>query len=150
LLTHYEVQGKSSASEATLRVRQKGVIIPVVTIYGTLIVRYEASRARKEQVRFTLNAATQAIITQPGEDEVLVLSLSGNDVGNDVLGELPIGSARRRSYISTARGLQSLEYLICLARAHLLLRSRAVEVTFECAFERAVELSCRKNARVFD
>ena len=49
-----------------------------------------------------------------------------------------------------ARGLQSIEYLICLARAHLVLRSRAVEVTFECAFERAIELSCRKNARVFD
>jgi hypothetical protein len=150
VLTHYEVQGKSSATEATLRVRQEGVIIPFVTIYGTLIVRYEASRARKEQVTFTLNAATQAIITQPGEDEVLELSLSGNDVGKDVVGEMPIGSVRRRSYFPTARGLQSLEYLICLARAHLLLRSRAVEVTFECAFERAIELSCRKNARVFD
>ncbi len=86
----------------------------------------------------------------PGEDENLELSLSGNDVGKDVAGEFPIGSARRRSYFPTARGLQSLEYLICLARAHLLLRSRAAEVTFECAFERAVELSCRKNARVFD
>jgi hypothetical protein len=30
------------------------------------------------------------------------------------------------------------------------MRSRAVEVEFECRFERAIELSCRKNARVFD
>ena len=150
ILTHQEIQGKSSATEASLRVREEGVIIPFVTVYGTLTVRYEASRARKEQVSFTLSAATQPIITLPGEDEVLELSLSGNDIGKDVTGEIPIGSARRRSYFPSDRGLQSLEYLICLARAHLLLRSRAVEVTFECAFERAIALSCRKNARIFD
>ena len=40
--------------------------------------------------------------------------------------------------------------MIALARAHLLLRSRAVEIEFDCRFERAIELSCRKNARVFD
>ena len=38
---------------------------------------------------------------------------------------------RRRSYFPTERGLRSLEYLIALARAHLLLRSRAVEIEFE-------------------
>lgn len=150
ILTHQEVQGKSSATEASLRVREEGVIIPRVTVHGTLVARYEADRSRKERVRFTLAADTQAIITEPGEDEVLILSVNGNDVGKDVAGEMPIGSARRRSYFPTTRGLQSLEYLISLARAHLLLRSRAVEVTLECSFERAIELSCRKNARVFD
>src|SRR6185369_12962582 len=121
-----------------------------VTVYGTLVVRYEADRNRKEHLRFTLQAGTQPIITLPGEDEVLNLSISGNDVGKDIAGEFPIGSPRRRSYFPTARGLKSIEYLICLARAHLILRSRAVEVTFECSFERAIGLSCRKNARVFD
>ena len=66
------------------------------------------------------------------------------------IGGATIGSSRRRSYFPTARGLKSIEYLLCLARAHLILRSRAVEVTFECSFERAIDLSCRKNARVFD
>jgi hypothetical protein len=150
ILTHQEVQGKSSATEASLRVREEGGIIPLVTVYGTLVVRYEADRNRKEHLRFTLQADTQPIITLPGEDEILNLSISGNDVGKDIAGEFPIGSSRRRSYFPTERGLQSIEYLICLARAHLILRSRAVEVTFECAFERAIELSCRKNARVFD
>src|SRR4051812_13571334 len=150
ILTHEEVQGKSSATEASLRVREEGVIIPLVTVYGTLVVRYEADRNRKEHLRFTLQADTQPIITLPGEDEVLNLSISGNDVGKDLAGGFPIGSSRRRSYFPTGRGLQSIEYLICLARAHLILRSRAVEVTFECAFERATELSCRKNARIFD
>ena len=129
ILTHEEIQGKSSATEASLRVREEGVIIPLVTVTGTLRLRYEASRARKEHLRFTLSADTQPIITLPGEDEVLELGISGSDVGKDVAGELPIGSVRRRSFFSTARGLQSIEYLICLARAHLLLRSRAIEVS---------------------
>jgi hypothetical protein len=150
ILIHQEIQGKSSATEASLRVREEGIIIPLVTVYGTLVVRYDADRNRKEHLRFTLQADTQPIITLPGEDEVLNLSISGNDVGKDVAGEFPIGSSRRRSYFPTARGLKSIEYLICLARAHLILRSRTVEVTFECSFERAIELSCRKNARVFD
>ena len=117
ILTHEEVQAKSSTTEASLRVREEGVIIPLVTVYGTLVVRYDADRNRKEHLRFTLHAGTQPIITLPGEDEVLNLSIAGNDVGKDVAGEFPIGSSRRRSYFPTARGLQSIEYLICLARA---------------------------------
>jgi hypothetical protein len=92
----------------------------------------------------------QPIVTLPGEDEVQQLMLQSVDLGESIDGELPIGDVRRRSYFPTERGLRSLEYLIALARAHLLLRSRAVEVDFECRFERAVELSCRRNARVFD
>jgi hypothetical protein len=46
--------------------------------------------------------------------------------------------------------LRSLEYLIALARAHLLMRSRAVEIEFGCRFERAIALSCRKSVRVSD
>jgi hypothetical protein len=53
-------------------------------------------------------------------------------------------------YFPTARGQQSLEYLILVARNHLLLRSRAVEVTFDCEFDRAIDLSCRMNAQVQD
>jgi hypothetical protein len=41
-------------------------------------------------------------------------------------------------------------YLIALARANLLIRSRCVEITFACTFERAIALSCRKNARLTD
>ena len=78
------------------------------------------------------------------------LTLQSADLGEPIDGELPIGDVRRRSYFPTERGLRSLEYLIALARAHLLLRSRAVEIEFECRFERAIELSCRKNVRVFD
>ena len=55
ILAHEEVQGKSSATEASLRVREEGVIIPLVTVSGTLVVRYEAERNRKEHLRLPVD-----------------------------------------------------------------------------------------------
>ena len=129
---------------------REGVLIPLWRIYATLRLRYEAQRQRQEHVRFALSADVQSIVTLPGEDEVLSLNVSSADLGEPIDSELPIGDVRRRSYFPTARGLRSLEYLIALARAHLLMRSRAVEIEFSCSFERAIGVSCRKNARVFD
>lgn len=63
---------------------------------------------------------------------------------------MPIGDPSRRSYFPTDRGLESIEYLLCRARARLLARSRAVQISFDCRFERAIELSCRKNALLYD
>jgi hypothetical protein len=129
---------------------REGVLVPLWRIATSLRLRYAAARQRSEHVRFTLVADVQPIVTLPGEDEVQQLTLQSADLGEPIEGELPIGDVRRRSYFPTGRGLRSLEYLIALARSHVLLRSRAVEVEFECRFERAIELSCRKNARVFD
>jgi hypothetical protein len=129
---------------------REGVLVPLWRIATTLRLRYATERQRSERVRFTLSADVQPIVTLPGEDEVQALILSSTDVGEPIDGELPIGDVRRRSYFPTERGLRSLEYLVALARAHLLMRSRAVEIEFSCRFERAIALSCRKNARVFD
>ena len=129
---------------------REGVLVPLWRIATTLRLRYAAERQRSEHVRFTLSADVQPIVTLPGEDEVQIISLSSSDLGDPIDGELPIGDVRRRSYFPTERGLRSLEYLIALARAHLLMRSRAVEIEFGCRFERAIALSCRKNARIFD
>lgn len=151
ILTHEEVHGHASSTEASLQVSESGVIIPFVSIWLSLQVRYEAQRNRKEQVTFTLEADTQEIITDAADDDKLVLTYNGNDLGKDIgTGEIPIGSVARAQYFPTARGLQSLEYLFLIARSHLILRSRAVEITFECEFDRAIELSCRMNAQVQD
>ena len=64
--------------------------------------------------------------------------------------DVPIGDLSRRSYFPTDRGLWSLEYLIAVARARLRLRSRAISIGFDCKFERAVNLSCRKNVQLFE
>ena len=63
---------------------------------------------------------------------------------------IAIGDVMRRSYFPTERGQWSIENLIARARARLMIRSRAVSVSFECRFERAIHLSCRKNALIYD
>jgi hypothetical protein len=143
--TEFHDDGSSSAS-----VDDSGIIVAQPTVWGSLVIGYKASRDRSEHVRFTLNTDVQAIVTLPGDDEVLALNVSGGDVGLIQGASIPIGDVGRRSYFATDRGCSSVEYLLLLARANLILRSRVVNVSFDCGFERAIELSCRMSARVFD
>lgn len=125
--------------------------IPEWQVSTALTIGYDASRSRKEHVRFTLAAHMQSVVTLPGEDEVLLLNVNGVDVGIPLpAGDTPIDDPARRSYFTTDRGLRSLEYLIALARARLLMASRAVAIEWTCRFERAIALSCRKNAKLND
>ena len=126
-----------------------GLYVPLWQVQAGMTLTYEASRDRKEHARFTLSTDVQDIITLAEDADVLSLTLDSQDVGAEVAGEpAPIGYLGRGTYLPTDRGLRSLEYLIALARANLLIRSRCVEITFACTFERAIELSCRKNARL--
>ena len=55
-----------------------------------------------------------------------------------------------RCYFPTARGRQSLVYGINRARAKIRMRSRAVEVSWECPIEMVLGMSCRMNATLYD
>jgi hypothetical protein len=128
-----------------------GLYVPLWQVQASMTLKYDANRPRKEHARFTLTTDVQHIVTLAEDADVLAITLDSQDVGFGVAGlPPPIGTVGRRSYLPTDRGLWSLEYLIALARAHLLIRSRVIEITFACTFERAIALSCRKNARVFD
>jgi hypothetical protein len=128
-----------------------GLYVPLWQVQANMTLKYDANRPRKEHARFTLTTDVQDIVTLAEDADVLAISLDSQDVGAEVAGgPPPIGYLGRRSYLPTDRGQWSLEYLIALARAHLLIRSRCVEIAFACTFERAVALSCRKNARLFD
>jgi hypothetical protein len=67
---------------------------------------------------------------------------------------LPIGGwpgiTPARSYFPTDRGRQSVEHLLCRARAKLRRRARAVQISFDTRFEVAAMASCRMNGRVTD
>lgn len=140
---------KSGVGEASVESTQ--LRVPQWQVSTSLIIGYDAARDRKEHARFTLSADMQPIVTLPGDEESLILNMSGTDVGVPLLsGEVPIGDLSRRSYFSTDRGLQSLEYLLCLARTRLLMASRAVTIEWTCSFSRALALSLRKNAKLFD
>jgi hypothetical protein len=128
----------------------QGVLVPLWRIKTDLRLKYDATRKRTEHVRFELKSNIQSIVSVTDEDEPETVEISSVDLHEPIDGVPPIGELSRASYFTTPRGLQSLEYLICLARAHLLLRARCVEISWDCRFERAINLSCRKNARLFD
>jgi len=115
-------------------------------INATLIAGYTAERPYTERVTFSLVADVQSILTDPedGEalriDDVKSVNLSDPEEG------IPIGDPRRQSYIATERGNRSLEHLILLARAKLMLRARAVEIAFAPKLSRMPEITLRKNA----
>lgn len=121
------------------------------SVFLDLKLGYAATRKRSDTVVFELIADTQPIIIDPDDADFLDLKISGNDVGLPLVAEgniIPIGDVQRRSYFTQARGQDSLQYLLQLARANIIMRSRAVRVTFKCEFARAVEFSLRKNVHI--
>jgi hypothetical protein len=135
-------QDEGSSISHTLSASRPG--IGIQEIRATLVAGYAAERQCTEQVTLTLFADVQPILTDPEDGESL--RLDGIRSVNLSDGDVPIGDARRRSYIATSRGNQSLEHLIALARAHLMKRARVVEITFAPKLSRMSEISLRKNA----
>jgi hypothetical protein len=83
-----------------------------------LTVSYSAGREFAQVITFTLETNQQSIVTLPGDDEALLLSLNANKVSDPSADNLvPIGDVRRRDYVHTSRGLQSIEYLLLVARS---------------------------------
>jgi hypothetical protein len=112
-------------------------------IKATLVAGYTAERQCTERVSFSLYADVQPILTDPEDGEALLLdgirSVNLSEGGQ-------IGDPRRRSYIATPRGNQSLEYLIAFARTHLMKRARVVEIAFVPKLSRMPEVTLRKSA----
>jgi hypothetical protein len=123
-----------------------GFGVPVLT------VDYTAGREMAQVVTFTLRTDQQSIVTLPGDDEALVITINANKVSDPTEdASIPIDDVQRRNYTHTDRGLQSIEHLLLVARAHLIAKSRAVEIQFKMAFKEAIRmLSLRKAALVHD
>lgn len=135
-----------------IRVTTQSTVYLNWIIRATLILAYEARRKRKETLLFTLTANFQPIVSEvSNDDDRETITISGCDVGLNYVGiGCPIGDPSRSSYFPTDRGKLSIEYLICVARAKLLARCRAVNVEFETSFERMINVNLRKNAQIFD
>lgn len=126
-------QGGKELSSYSLQQSWTTSVLPLNHLAGVLVASYQAERSCEEHVTFTLAGDVQALVTLPGEDEAARIELRSVNL-SEVIGEgedaeLPIGDARRRSYVATARGRESIEHLIALARARLLRGSRAVGIT---------------------
>jgi hypothetical protein len=125
---------------------------PCWKMIPTLIAKYDVSRTRREVIRFTLTSDAQAFIVDPDDSEALTVTLSSDLVGEpvDPGDALPIGSRRRRTYFPTARGRQSVDYLVAVCRARLRSRARSVEIKGETRLINGAGFSCRKAIRVED
>lgn len=80
------------------------------------------------------------------ENGVTWISIGSGDIP---AGGTP-GNVWARSYFPSSRGQQSLQYLIAVARAHMLMRARAVDLKWDCSFDRGLGVSCRNSATLHD
>ncbi len=142
--THDKEGHATSFNKSTTMVES---VLPLHHVAPTLRAAYTAARQCSERVTLSLFADVQPVLTDPEDGEALRLDdIRSVNLSEPIDGVAPIGDTRRRSYIATARGNQSLEHLIALARAHLLKRSRVVEITFAPKLARMPEITLRKNA----
>ncbi len=116
-----------------------------------LKLQYDAGDKRFETARFNMVPDLQPFVTLPDPEEVAEqIELNGTDVGLEIDGTPPLGDTSRNQYFTTDRGKLSFEYLLHIARSHILYRARAVSITFDAPIERAAEISLRKNAQIPD
>jgi len=137
-----------------------GLDVPAVTVtivpagWGAPVLRvgYDSSRNYSEIVTVDVESDMQAILTLPGDDEVVTLTVNTNSV-SDVTrdGTTPLGDLRCNEYVSTARGQQSVQHMILMARATLINRARAVQI--DCHFKdfvQALDVTLRKGLLIHD
>lgn len=122
-------------------------------VQGNMALQYEMQRGRTETLKFVVESELQSIITVPQDEPFnpIKISMQGTDVTLSVAGTPPpLGYSGRSTFLPTDRGLQSMIYPMLIARAHLMMSARAIKVSFDCTFERALNLSCRKNVLLHD
>ena len=125
---------------------------PLWRFYQTMPVKYSAVRRRVETITVTLDADVQALQSEPDEAGVEYLSFATNDLSEpiDSTGSAPIIDVRRRQYLPTDRGLESLDYLFAVAATRIMARSRTVQIGAAIRFQTAIALSCRMGATIVD
>lgn len=130
---------------------------PLWRFLGEWEVDFKTERTFTERLVFRLKADTQLVFDEDedADDAFEELNYSSGQVGepvddatsDDPDGAFPIGDFRNRRYFSSARGLQSIRYLLKCARANILESARNVEVDAHCDIElAATQFSLRKNA----
>lgn len=122
-----------------------------------LTVNYNPTRQITEIIKFEMRADLQEVVSLPADDDLTVLDFQSVSLSetipptpgteDDIINPaFPIGDTRLRSYTDTARGLQSLEYLLMCARAAVRNNSRAIKVQLKLAsITQWLQVSLRKD-----
>lgn len=151
--------GASDVVNIPLHVDATWVVVPQSLVFTNLLICYEAGRKRTEHCTFTVTSDVQAVLTLPGDfdtgsgataSDEMIIEVNGADVTVPIDGVSPLTDDNAGNYFSTARGLQSIEYLLMRARAQLLAGARIATLSWSCSFDRALGLTCRKSASLTD
>jgi hypothetical protein len=146
-LTIKYVIGSNSPNISNLGVLQ----YPLTTLHFKMTAEYDVSRKWQEIASFFLQSDIQQIVTD-SRSSVLSLSLNSNilDWPIDPDGAMPLSDYRTGCYFKTARGAQSIRFLISYAKARLVRSARAVEIDFMTTWAKGVGLTCRWNVELHD
>jgi len=126
------------------------VYFPEWVVEPSMVLDYSADRARAETFAFTVASATQEMIADNDDEDVIELDFASSAAAEPIDGVIPIGDLRRRTWFQTDRGRDSLRYLMLVARARLVAQARAVEISADVPFATAITLSCRHSATLAD
>jgi hypothetical protein len=116
------------------------------------VVFYDAEISRTEDIRFNVFADVQNIVNVEDDETSEIITISSGNVGvrvgpgSDT--ELPIGSLSADRFFPTDRGLEAIEFGLAHARALLMRRARAGQISLPVPYEVAAEASCRLSATV--
>lgn len=143
-----------TGTPASSSINQTFLVLLRGQIRTTLVLGIGASRDRKDNVQLTLESDLQPVLRDPDDtSDKELIDIGGVDVSKTCTSDAsPIENAGRSEFVTTDRGIQSIEYMLARARARLLMGARVVDVSFNCRFDAAVavELSCRKNGFIAD
>lgn len=129
------------------------VIFNLSLLAFRFLTHYAAARQRTESISFSLEADVQAVGFEAGASEQEEIDLHSDYISGpiDPGGATPIGDLRRNSYFKTDRGQQSFIFLLMMARARLLMKSRIADVKFSVGgWELLVLITCRTNIELHD
>lgn len=115
-----------------------------------LVLGYSAIRKYTESLTIVLRTSVQPIVTEPGDDDRIELTINGNTLSDLIGAEVPIGDLGSRKFFEQERGKDAIRYLLCCARAALMMKARAVEIEVALPMMQALALepTLRKNLTI--
>lgn len=141
-----KISGKFWSGEtAGFNTNYEQVFLPLGYGKPTLRISCDQLREYRELLTITLRTSVQSIVTEPGEEDRIVMEINGNKVSDLIGDEVPIGDTRRRKFFATERGIKGIKYLLCVARAQMAIKARSVHIEVDVPFETGLEATLRKN-----
>jgi hypothetical protein len=153
LNTGLGLQNLGGADEANVPFHFTATILLIANVPMTATMQLGANSklSRNETLTLKLAADIQPLIVLPTSaatpSAASPVSVTGSDVGVPIDGVTPIASSGS-NFFPTSRGQEAINYLMAVGIANLKSANRAVSITWDTTFERAITLSCRKNATI--